>query len=1255
MKKRSEAKRWTACLRWLTVAMALVLPSALTRDDDASGEIEAQQQRAGTILNLALNSDFEQVEDGKPVGWTIGDRGISVLTEEKVRTGKYALKIMDKSEKDGSNVFSARLPIKPGKRYAVRLWSYLVEGKPGLGVYFRFWDEKGEETKELADARERSRHVAIMKQGEWVQTFFAIDPPAQAKSIAIWLHTFSTAVLTCYVDDVQLLEFDPGAFEEAENWSGGQIEEKVVKVGKFSLRWAHKESDNISMAFPQPQDWSKFNAFSFWLNCEKATGSAFMLIIQSENPETEGMDYYSFRIILDFTGWRKFVLPFRELATSRQPVGWHKIDKVFFTASGWGNTPNPEAVVYLDGFEVIKMSEKGTRMTDEEFFLALNWDAPGMEGVKSAVEKGDLVVAKRELANHIRNRKMPRWFFDWRDHPFLGAKVPKPSEDKAPEQWDYYSLYITIDWQGWKHFTLKKDDFSPKAFVEGEGWKGKKPIGWHWIRYIMFSATGWDLKPDPECVLYFDDFKLVGKNKTVTISDFEREPIGWEGLTRSNEQAKEGEFSGKWENQITTGSILCWKIPHDWTEFDALDFWVYSRKATGSRIILVLDSDVPKAFKEADEICEHKFSYAFAGAERATIQFGEKIDWKANPTKGEARTHLWNEALNRHFHFNTLSEAYWQSGDEKYAKELVAQWLDWIEQNPVPLLSSGNDVGLYGCYAWQTLTTGIRLENTWPNALYRCLGSPAFTPEVITTILKSICEQARHLVRWSTSGNWLTEESLGLFTAGMLFPEFKEAKEWRRIALERLYKQLDEEVYPDGMEYELAAGYNNWVVSNFAKILDYAEMNNLKQEVPKDYKAKLEKMFNYLLYASMPDGAIPGLNDSGNTNVRSLLSKGYQLFPHREDFLYVATSGKQGKMPEHTSYAFPYTGHYVMRSGWDAEACYLLFDSGPFGYGHQHEDKLHFVLYAYGKQHILDPGNYSYDASKWRRYVISTAGHNTIMVDGQGQHRVAKRETYFWKRPWNEPKPPQDDTRWYSTKSYDYAVGTYRDGYGPQNDTSVTHTRRILFVKVANPYFIVLDTLTARDERVHRYDALFHLDTTKVSVDEQTKTVRTENEDASNLAIIPLADEGLKVSIVSGQEEPVQGWANHPWRAIPTAIYTKEGKRTVRFLYLLYPVPKGQQVPIVSVKSLGSGVPSAGSGQVATSSFIAVKITFADGRADYFVQSDEPGKEVQFGEFSTDGEVAFVQTKANGQVERAFQVGGKYVKRGKVIILEEDN
>ena len=638
-------------------------------------------------------------------------------------------------------------------------------------------------------------------------------------------------------------------------------------------------------------------------------------------------------------------------------------------------------------------------------------------------------------------------------------------------------------------------------------------------------------------------------------------------------------------------------------------------------------------FPEAEKILRHEITYGFHGAPEFTATFGERIDWGANPTEGEHGTHLWNECLNRHFHFAPLVKAYRATGNERYAQGLVRDWMDWIAHNPRPIDSSGNDVARpYGCYAWQTLTTGIRLENTWLNALYRCLGSPAFTDEVVSMIYLSIQDQALHLMQWPTLNNWLTEESMGLFTAGMMFPEFRAAASWRRTAIERLYGQLSEEVYPDGVEYELAAGYGNWVVRNFINLLEHARRNDLMSELPDDLEARLEKMFDYMLNTTMPDGTLPGLNDSYNVDVTDLLATGYSLFPHRKDFLYLASRREKGTRPDLMSCAQPYSGHYVMRSGWEADALYMLVDSGPFGSAHQHEDKLHFVLHAHGKQHILDPGNYSYDSSRWRRYVLSTPGHNTILVDGLGQNRRPHRETWTWPKPWSAPTPPGNDTVWSSTADFDYLRGTYNDGYGPDNDRTVTHTRSVFFVKPE--YWVVVDTLSPSDDTPHSYESLFHLDTAQAHVDRQTLSVRTVNTGEANLCIIPLRDETLHNRIVCGQEEPVQGWANAPWRAVPTAVYAKTAPHTVRFVFVLYPTGPGHDIPIVSLEPLT---------QVEGGEVKGVDITFTDGRSDMVLFSGQKGRETKFSVFSCDGEAAVVRLRKNGAPEKTFLVNGTFI------------
>lgn len=1169
----------------------------------------------------SLTSGFE--EGTPPDGWVIPANGLSTASDTVARSGRWSLKIVDPDDEVGSSARSPRIPVEAGQLCLVTVWTYLDSGDAsGLGVYLDFADAEG---KRLAEPSEASNRRPAMRPGEWTRLTYSYPAPEGATQVGLWLHSFSASAVTCYVDDVELTVASPDEYGPCLDWAGGVPERQVRRAWPCAVRWEHGLSSSLTRSFTEPQDFSEFGAVRLWIHSSAANDSTFMFIVNSENEATQGSDYYGLKLTVDWEGWKQLTIPLHEIGKSREPVGWHKVDSVVLTAAGWGQTVNPETVLVLDGFELVQADQGALGLpSDEAFFADLDLSSLALAGVKAAVEVGDMAAAREALARHLRERTSPRWLFDWRDRPLRDARVPGPQDDRAPDQWDYYSTFITVDWQGWKHFSISKADVSPETIVEGQGRRGKQPIGWHWIQYIALNAKGWELTPHPETVLYFDDIKLVGKDKTVTIGDFEGDEPGWTGLELSDEQVKTGKAAGKWANQVLTTGIKCTDIPHDWTQFDSLDFWVYSERVTGSRMVLVLDSDVPGDVAAAEKALRHEFDYTMGPGEKETLTFGEQIDWTANPTEGEAKTHLWNESLNRHFHFRALSEAYWNTGQDKYAAEIAAQILDWTSRMPRPLLSNGNSVGHY---AWQTLTTGIRLADTWPQALYRCLDSPAFTPEVLTAMMKAVGEQARHLVRWPSQGNWLTAESNGLFTAGMLFPEFKEAPEWRRIAIERLYRQLDDEVYPDGMEYELAAGYNNWVVSEFAHILEVADLNDLRGELPDDYLAKMEKMFNYLLYASMPNGAIPGLNDSGNADVRALLTTAFDLFPERTDFQFVATGRAYGEPPLPTSYAFPWSGHYVMRSGWDADATYMLLDAGPFGFGHQHEDKLSFVLWAKGRQHVLDPGNFSYDHSRWRRYVLATYGHNTVMVDGLGQNRRARRDTYFWPRPWEGRSPVGQDAAFATTPPADLARGVYRDGYGPDNALDVVHTRRVLYMRDRD-YFVIFDTLSPDDDAEHQYEALFHLDTTQVATGED-KSVTSLNEGQSNLTITPAGD--MDLQIVTGKaDEPVQGWANGPWRAVPTAIYGVRGTGVVHMAFVLEPVGTEQERQVSQVRRVEEH-----------DTAIALELTFTDGTRQVIAQQDNPGTAVAIAGITSDREVIVENRNGAGDVVDGFTITGE--------------
>jgi hypothetical protein len=557
------------------------------------------------------------------------------------------------------------------------------------------------------------------------------------------------------------------------------------------------------------------------------------------------------------------------------------------------------------------------------------------------------------------------------------------------------------------------------------------------------------------------------------------------------------------------------------------------------------------AVSAADKLLEHRVTvvgipYTFTGP----------VDWHFNPTTVPNskldRDHEWTWQFNRHGEFVVLAEAYRATGDEKYAREF-AEWLAiWLRDCPVP-----DEAANVPFSAWRTIECGIRTSSTWPAALSAFRASPSVSDRLLLDWLKSWLEHGSYLHRFPRHGNWLTMEMNGLYHIGTLAPFAKEAESWRNYAAERLRKETEIQVYPDGAQYELAPGYHNVALRNMLAIPRLAEIYGRK--VPDGYLAGLEKMFAYDLLAMQPDGSLPEWNDSGRGSVREMLAEGAALFPQRRNFLWAATEGKQGSPPDHTSHYFPWAGQVILRSGWDCNALFLGFEVGPFGAGHQHEDKLSAVIFA-DRPLLVEGGIYPYDASKWRSYVLGSQAHNVVLVDGAEQNRRARRETFLAKEPL--------DADFQSNEKFDFARGVYADDFA--GGIRARHEREILFDK-PNGLFVIRDRLAALDGKSHLYEALWHLDTDKLHGEPAKGIYETQSAQQSNLRMVVEKAAGLECRVVEGQVEPVvQGWIPRPLyegprgvRPIPCVICGQSGERA-EFLTVFQPLKTGNELRIVA-------------------------------------------------------------------------------------------
>ena len=544
-------------------------------------------------------------------------------------------------------------------------------------------------------------------------------------------------------------------------------------------------------------------------------------------------------------------------------------------------------------------------------------------------------------------------------------------------------------------------------------------------------------------------------------------------------------------------------------------------------------------------------------------QFGPKIDWAFNPTtQPDSKwpvNHEWTWQLSRHEVWLALARAYTATGDEKYAREFVDELRGWVHDCPVPVDAAAN----VPLSRWRTIEAGIRMYRTWPGTFFAFLHAKAMDDDALVLMVKSCVEHAQYLMKFHMHGNWLTMESNGLYHVGALFPEFKDAALWRETAIGRLYAELDAQVYPDGAQMELAPGYHGVAVENFLGPVRLVPLTGF--ETPKDYLAKIERTFNYFLYSMQPTRQTPPLNDSSAGDVQRWMATGAEFFPKRDDFRWVATDGAEGKPPAQTSYEFPYAGQLIMRSGWDRSAVWLCMDAGPYGMGHQHEDKLSIILTAFGKPLLVEGGTYTYDASPWRRYVLSSRAHNVVLVDGQEQAR-RKEPAGTWV-----VKTPLPHV-WKSDAARDDAEAAYTEGWGSKAERIARHTRHVTFVRP--DFFIVTDTLESLDGKPHQYEALFHLDADNAAID--GLRVATQNA-GPNLAILAAGADSVR--IIKGQKEPaVQGWLPDGSsgyggiRPIPTAVFTKRAEGRAVMVYVLYPTAAGAACPVKELTATEKGL-----------------------------------------------------------------------------------
>ncbi|MBQ4631015.1 MAG: S-layer homology domain-containing protein [Clostridia bacterium] len=580
---------------------------------------------------------------------------------------------------------------------------------------------------------------------------------------------------------------------------------------------------------------------------------------------------------------------------------------------------------------------------------------------------------------------------------------------------------------------------------------------------------------------------------------------------------------------------------------------------------------------------------------------------------------------------------YEYSGEEIYAYRAIRQLMDFI-----------NDCGSKGWYDGQgpigqyprSLDATERLAQLLTVIDTLC-ESEYMTPDSCTAIMKHLWHIAEASRTYhSTSGNWAQSIMMYLYRAAYAFPEFAAANgtngsevNWTEYAHNYSIKLMENNYYEDGTYIEPTGGYSSG--SHKGYIGTYGEMKNKGYSISDVALKKLYDGTYYNLLSFAPGGMTYAYGDSGYSAGSS--SRQYpdsdEIFGD-DELTYIDSYGAKGTKPTWTSKQFPIGKYTFMRSDWTDTSLYLATQVRGYEYGsHGHADRNHVTVAAFGKLLLTDAGSFTYTSGALRELGRSTKMHNTVSINDGVQD-------------FNENATPEAIEKygkihnWQTNSAYDFLSQSTTSNEG------FNHTRTILFVK---PYYwIVSDYIDPDDDSAENdIKQNWHMmPTAKMTVDAENNVMYSNNDDNINITVAS-AD-----SDANALEEAEGYWAQSIGSPTenPYGYFNKIASGDVTFDTAL--VPTNSADSNVKVERLSTGTDTT----VSTALKLTTVTDGSETNGYYYLSYEDGAKDTRsFGDYSTNGQMAFVHEDVDGNADMVIMNDATVVKKnGKVLLESED-
>jgi len=479
--------------------------------------------------------------------------------------------------------------------------------------------------------------------------------------------------------------------------------------------------------------------------------------------------------------------------------------------------------------------------------------------------------------------------------------------------------------------------------------------------------------------------------------------------------------------------------------------------------------------------------------------------------------------LNRHQYWLQLARAAWLTRDERYAREIVVQIDNWLDDNPP----------LTGVNWASMLEIGFRTIS-WTMAAHFLAATPCALPaRFFDAIDRQLTHVERHLSYYFSPNTHLTGEALALYVVGQAFPELPNSHRWVTTGRDVLLREIERQILPDGGHAERSTHYQRYTLDFYLLALLTAR-RAADVDAGRVFADAATRLAEFTHAMADDDGVLPLIGDDDGgmlwpiagrdcNDVRDSLAVAAVVLDRNalapwgipEEVFWIAgpeALASESRDPDRVSRlpvsrSFTDTGYVVMRA---ANGDHAVFDTGAHGYmngGHAHADSLAVTLRIGKRAFLVDPGTSTYTIDpQLRDRLRGSFNHNTVAIDGRLQSVPAG--PFHWH---SAATGRLIDSR--HLGSFDWAEAVH-DGYAP-----IEHRRSI--VRADGAGWLIVDELRGPQQDSHCAAAHWHFDPSWMVHADGSRRLRAAHLEGDEAWLIVDAGE---IALLHGGEQSGLGW-----------------------------------------------------------------------------------------------------------------------------------